>query len=106
MCCVGAYGKRKENMGVALGTYRKQTENMCFARVPIENVRKTQVLRKNLLKTQRQHTFYIGTLENATNKKCCVGTYGKRKENTHVAREPMENDNKTNALHSNLWKTQ
>ena len=42
---------------------------------------KTQVLRRNRWKTYGKH-------------RCCVGTYRKRKENTGVAWEPMENERK------------
>ena len=37
---------------------------------------------------------------------CCVGSYGKRKENTSVAWERFENTRKTVVLRGNLWKTQ
>ena len=36
---------------------------------------------------------------------CCVDTYGRRKENTSVAWEPMENVKKIHALRGNLMKT-
>ena len=55
----------------------------------MENEKKTQVLRMNLLKT-------IGKL------RCCVGTYENRKENTCVALESIENTMKTQVLRGNL----
>ena len=36
---------------------------------------------------------------------CCVGTYGKRKDNTGFAFEPMEKKKKTQVVLRNLWKT-
>ena len=75
MCCVGTYRKRKENAGAAWE--------------PMENAKKTQVLRWNRWKTQGKH-------------RCCVGTNGKHMENVCFALDPMENTTKTRGLLGNL----
>ena len=62
-------------------------ENTCVALEPMENVMKKQVLHWNVLKTIGKH-------------RCCLGTYGKHKENTNVALESMENTWKTNGKHN------
>ena len=78
-CCVGTYGKQSENQSVAWE--------------PIENIRETQVLRRNQWKTQGELRF-------------CFGTYGQRNENICFVLEPIANGKKTQVLHGNLWKTQ
>ena len=59
-------------------TYRKRSENTGVAWEPIENKRKTKVLRRDLWKT---------------------------KENLGFAQEPIENTMKTYVLRRNLQKT-
>ena len=44
MCCVGTYGKHNENIGVAC-KLMKRKENLGFALYPMDNTRKTFVLR-------------------------------------------------------------
>ena len=82
-----------------MGTYRKITETIGFAWERIENVWKTHVLRGNRSKSNENIVFVLEFIENErktcvsrgnikqNKKRCCVGTYGKRKENTCVALE-------------------
>ena len=76
-----------------MGNNGKRNGNKGFASEPIENAKKTQVLRWNQWKMKRRQMFY-------------VGTYGKRKENKRAAWKPIENVWKTQVLRRNLWNTQ
>ena len=49
---------------LSVGTYENNNENAGFPWEPMENVRKTQVFHRNLLKTVRIHYFSVGTYEN------------------------------------------
>ena len=85
-----------ENTGVALGTNGKRKENTNVSWELNANTKKTQVLRRNLWKTQAKimvlrwkqnnsmKTYVLHkNIKNTLKKhRCCVGTYGKRKENT------------------------
>ena len=59
---------------------------------PMENSMKTHVLRRNLLKTNKNSGSALETMENKRKHRCCVGTNCESKENTYVLRR-------------NLWKT-
>ena len=78
MCCVGTNGKRKENTGVEQKRIEQAKKTYIVAWEPMENMRKTYVLRR---------------------------TYRKHKENTGVAQEPIENKNKTCVFNGNLQNT-
>ena len=62
----------------------------------------TIVLRRNLLKTQRNKGFALEHMENIRKQRVCYGTNGKRLENIGFAREPMENEWNTQVLRGNI----
>ena len=79
--------------------------NATFALDLIENARKTYVLRGNLYKTTGKRKFCIGTDWKHKKQNVSALTNGKRKENTSVALEPIENTWETQMLRGNQWKT-
>ena len=90
-CCKRTYKKPKENIGVALE--------------PMENARKTLVLRGNQWKPQKNLCFTLEPMENIRATQVLRRNIWKRKENTGFAWKPMEDMWKTRVLHKNLWKT-
>ena len=78
-----------------VGTYRTRTENKGFAWEPMQNIKKTQVLRWNLLKRKKNTCVTLGPIENTREILFCVGTYRKHKENNYDEWELIENDTKT-----------
>ena len=74
-----------------VGTDRKHNNKLGVAWEPMENERKTQVVRRTLWKTQEKHRFCVRTDGKQRKHMFCVGTY--------------DNARKTKVLRGNLLKT-
>ena len=77
-CCVATDRKRKEIQGFAWEPFVIKKESICVAQEPMENARKTQVLRKNSWKTKENTSVAWEPMKN-------------KKDNTCVAWETIEN---------------
>ena len=76
MFCVGTNGKHKENTGVAWE--------------PMDNSRKTHVLRRILWKTQGNICFVWEPVENTSKTHMSRGPIENSMKNSGFAKEPME----------------